>query len=342
MQLLLVFLALMLLAPCAAAQTPRAPEALPDSAFYAESGGALPARLFGTVRVGADSVEVLVSEGSLARPWVSFIHRQEPYTRVTLRAYLAEMGMQDWARGERGDSVVMLPSLEAGAERPIGPLRFVLPRPAGPLDRLGLVFEVSFTEGSAADVNNQGVVFACGRYGAFAVAPALAASFRTCGRAGEAHAGPRSGPPSPTHTASSPVRSVCVEDPAFPGGMRPSDAIAERLAGDSALSRSGERRPLSEFRPRIVGYAAGAGGLEPPGTDVRNGGSDPGVQVLGARYVRFGMPRPIPHGLLIRIGEALGASVFVAAGSDVLDGPVAYVLLPDCTFQPYATSASMM
>jgi hypothetical protein len=76
--------------------------------------------------------------------------------------------------------------------------------------------------------------------------------------------------------------------------------------------------------------------------DVRNGGLDPGVQVLGTRYQRFGMPRMIPPGLLVRIGEALGASVFVAPDGDVLDSPVVYVLLPDCTYQPYATSASMM
>jgi hypothetical protein len=172
---------------------------------------------------------------------------------------------------------------------------------------------------------------ACGRYGAFALPVERARSYGGCGV-------PRQRPAT-ARPARPPARPVCVEDSASPNGMRLSDVVAERLPGDSALSRSGERRPLSEFRPRIVGYAAGLQGLESPGMDVRENVPWPGSRFFGTSYARFGLPRPIPPDALLRIGEALGASVFIAPGSDVLDSPVLYVLVPDCTFQPYQPPA---
>jgi hypothetical protein len=59
------------------------------------------------------------------------------------------------------------------------------------------------------------------------------------------------------------------------------------------------------------------------------------VQIFGATYVPFGLPRPLPPRALVRIGEVLGASMFILPGGDLLEPPVLYVLLPDCTFQPY-------
>jgi hypothetical protein len=329
MQLLLAVLALMLVAPWGAAQgsgRPRFPTA--GDAFYAEGGSTLQVRLFGTVRIRADSVEVAVSNGSVARPWVSFIHPEHPYTRLRLRAYLSRGAADEPAPEVGGGFVEVLDSIGPGEEHPVRPVRFVVPRPPGPLDSLGLVFQVYVADPSSPyPGDKQFYYLACGRYGALALPLERARSYGSCGVPRERAAAARPARP--------PVRPVCVEDPASPNGMRLSDMLVERLPGDSALSRGGERRPLSEFRPRIVGYAAGPQGLESPGMDVREDVPWPGNQLFGTLYARFGLPRPIPPDALLRVGEALGASVFIAQGSDVLESPVLYVLLPDCTFQPY-------
>lgn len=332
MPLIFSVLAVLLLASGAGAQAPRAPAVLAGGAFYAESGRfqSLHARLFGTVQVRADSVEVVVSEGSVSRPWVSFVHQEGTYSRVRLRAYLSEGDGDERAPEEGGGFVEVLPSIAPGEEHPVRPARFVLPRPAGAPDRVGLVFQVYVADPSSPYPGDKQFYFhACGKYGALALTESRARSYGSCGAPRERQAGsarPRSRPP---------VRPVCVEDPGSPNFMRPSDVVVERLAGDSALSRSGERRPLSEFRPRIVGYVAGPQGLEPPGMDVRDHEPWHGAQLFGTTYVRYGLPRPVPPDQLIRIGEALGASVFTTPGSDALESPVLYVLLPDCTLQPY-------
>jgi hypothetical protein len=341
MSTFLPLIIVLLLATGAGAQTPGAPPPpSPGGAFYAESSNAIPMRLFGTVRVRGDSVEVSVSEGSLALPWPSSIgwryripSRHAPYTRVRLRAYLSEGAGNERDPGVGGGFVEVVPSISAGEEHRIRPVRFVLPRPARTLDSVGLVFQVYAAAPVEPYSGEKEISYhACAKYGVFALPRAWVESYRTCGAlayreppaTGVAHRGSRP-----------PVRPVCVEDPGSPNFMRPSDIIVERLAADSALSRNGERRPLSEFRPRIVGYVAGPEGLDPPGMDV--GDHDPwnGAQLFGTLYARFGLPRPIPPGLLIRIGEALGASVFTPPGGDLLEPPVIYVLLPDCRYQPY-------
>ena len=131
MPLLLSVLAVLLLAGGAGAQT-RTPDASVNGAFYAEGdGGGVAVRLFGTVRVRADSVEVQVSDGSVARPWISFIRRERPYGRVRLRAFLpaGPGGEPEWTSGEGLAEV--LPALGPGEEHPVRPARFVLPLPEG-------------------------------------------------------------------------------------------------------------------------------------------------------------------------------------------------------------------
>lgn len=329
MPLLLAVLAVMLLASGVNSQGPgRTASGSADGAFYAEGGSSLQVRLFGTVRARGDSVEVAVSEGSVARPWVSFIHRDGLYERVRLRAYLSGSAGDEPAPEAGGGFVEVLDSIGPGEEHPVRPVRFVVPRPAGPLDSVGLVFQVYVADPSSPyPGDKQFYYLACGRYGALALPLERARSYGSCGVPRERPAAARPARP--------PVRPVCVEDPTAPSGMRLSDVIVERLPGDSALSRTGERRPLSEFRPRIVGYAAGPQGLESPGMDAREDVPWPGNQLFGTLYARFGLPRPIPPEALLRIGEALGASVFIVQGSDVLESPVLYVLLSDCTFQPY-------
>ncbi|HEV2735215.1 MAG TPA: hypothetical protein VGV85_10290 [Longimicrobiaceae bacterium] len=333
MPLLLAVLAVMLLASGVNSQSPgRTASGSADGAFYAEGGSSLQVRLFGTVRVRADSVEVVVSDGAVARPWVSFIHREGLYERVRLRAHLGVAAWDEPSPEVGGGFVEVLDSIGPGEEHPVRPVRFVVPRPPGPLDSLGLVFQVYVADPSSPYPGDKQFYYvACGRYGAFARPLERARSYGSCGVPRERAAAARPARP--------PVRPVCVEDPASPNGMRPSDVIVERLAGDSALSRSGERRPLSEFRPRIVGYVAGPQGLEPPGMDVRDHEPWQGAQLFGRTYARNGLPRPVPPDQLIRIGEALGASVFTTPGGDVLEHPVLYVLLPDCTLQPYQPPA---
>jgi hypothetical protein len=336
----LSLIAVLLLATGAGAQTPAATlPPYPGGAFYAESSNAIPMRLFGTVRVRGDSVEVSVSEGTLALPWPSSIgwryripFRHAPYTRVRLRAFLSRGAGDERDPGVGGGFVEVVPSIRAGEEHSIRPVRFVLPRPAGTLDSVGLVFQVHAAAPVDPYASGKEISYhACAKYGVFALPHAWVESYRTCGALAYRE------PPAAgvTHPGSRPVRPVCVEDPGSPNFMRPSDIIVERLGGDSALSRSGERRPLSEFRPRIVGYVAGPQGLEPPGMDVRDYEPWRGAQLFGTTYARFGLPRPIPPGLLIRIGEALGASIFTPPGTDLLEPPVIYVLLPDCRYQPY-------
>lgn len=325
MPLLLSVLAPLLLAAGAGAQS-RTPDAPVDGAFYAESRGSVAVRLFGSVRVRGDSVEVRVTDGSVARPWVSFIRREKPYGRVRLRAFLPDGpgGEPEWDSG--GGFVQVLPALGPGEEHAIRPVRFVLPLPEGTPDRHELVFQVFVADSSMPyPGDKQFMFYVCGTYGALAVPPARAES-HGCGAPRPRPVAPRSAPP---------VRPVCVEDPAAPHGMRLSDAVVERLPGDSALGRGGERRLLSEFRPRIVGYAAGPQGVEPSGVNVLIPESLMQAQLFGTTYVPFGLPRPVPPRALIRIGEVLGASVFIVPGSDLLEQPVLYVLLPDCTFQPY-------
>jgi len=335
MPLLFSLLAVLLLAGGAGAQA-RTPEDPVNGAFYAEGdGGGVAVRLFGTVRVRADSVEVLVSEGSVARPWVSFIRREEPYARVRLRAHLSGGAGGEPDMSDEEGLVEVLRSLGPGEEHPVRRVRFVLPTPEGTPDRLGLVFQVIVTDSpSSHAVDRMFMVYACGKYGALALPQGEAEGHGGCGvsrarRAAVAEAA------SARLRARPPTRKVCVEDPAAPHGLRLSDVIVERLPGDSALGRSGERRLLSEFRPRIVGYAAGSQGLEPAGTNVMAQEPWVWVQLFGTRYVPFGLPRTLPPQALVRIGEAMGASVFVAPGTDLFEIAQLFILRPDCTFQPY-------
>ena len=80
--------------------------------------------------------------------------------------------------------------------------------------------------------------------------------------------------------------------------------------------------------------------MDPAGMNVRVPESLLYVQLFGTPYVPFGLPRPLPPEAVVRIGEVLGASVFITRGSDLLEQPLLYVLLPDCTFVPYQQPVS--
>jgi hypothetical protein len=116
--------------------------AVPFNFASADQNFAVTGMFAGTVRVLGDSVEVLVRR-AVARAHAD-VSRDAPLGHVRLRADLVTRVDREgtWVVADSSAYVSVARSLASGAERALGPLRFVLPRnQAGPLASYWLAFE---------------------------------------------------------------------------------------------------------------------------------------------------------------------------------------------------------
>ena len=141
-----------------------------------------------------------------------------------------------------------------------------------------------------------------------------------------------------------PLRSVCVVDTESKTGLRLDSLVVERIPyTDSVVTRDGTRQRFHFVRPRIAGYAAPPRGLAAGTAYMRGNTPVEWVNILGYRYMRFGLPRAADLGELLPIGEVQGVTVFIRRGVNIRDDPEhLYVLVePDCLFTPYASPEAM-
>lgn len=101
-------------------------------------------------------------------------------------------------------------------------------------------------------------------------------------------------------------------------GMREVQTRYDVLTGDTLI----DGRPFSEGYPADSGYAAAADWF------VRN-------EVLGRRYVKYGLPRALGPGDVTPVGEYRGVPVYAQRGAEQAGAVRLLLVRPECIFQPY-------